>query len=205
MLLGQDPLPAGLVRRNNSWMLDKKIGGRRIRLSLGRCHTRTAIVRFHRKLQELTAKYAPILARENDFSTLWSIEIESQDWPTKLYRTAQTKARSRGLSFDMSLKGFKDLLHASGGYCQLTGVPFSFEKEPHARVAPYRPSLDRISCRNGYHPDNCRFVCLAVNIALNDFGDRAFHRISTAYVLRALQKIDVTSGHRQTTIDDPSS
>lgn len=84
-----------------------------------------------------------------------------------LIANARTRARNRGLIFDLDahvdeIQGRIDL-----GYCELTGTPFD--------LTPGRkfnsPSLDRIKPSDGYVIGNIRVVCHAVNAAMGDWGE----------------------------------
>lgn len=46
---------------------------------------------------------------------------------------------------------------------------------------PFAPSLDRINCGGGYTKDNTRIVCVAVNVAINTFGDDVFFKMLEGY------------------------
>jgi hypothetical protein len=41
-------------------------------------------------------------------------------------------------------------------------------------LSPYAPSLDRIDSARGYEIDNIRWVCVAVNFMMNQWGDEVF-------------------------------
>lgn len=85
-------------------------------------------------------------------------------------------AKARGKdSFHLSPEYVRYL--ARTGCCVLTGIPF--DPEPGS---PFRPSIDRIDCDQGYVEGNVRVVCAIVNYALNTFGDDAFDRMCRARV-----------------------
>lgn len=66
------------------------------------------------------------------------------------------------------------------GKCALTGIPFNLESPEGATLRPWAPSLDRIDSSKGYTAKNCRLVCVAVNFALNQWGEAVFRKIATA-------------------------
>ena len=42
-------------------------------------------------------------------------------------------------------------------------------------------SLDRIDSSKGYTVENCRLVCTAVNLAMNEWGEDVLERIALYY------------------------
>jgi hypothetical protein len=76
--------------------------------------------------------------------------------------------------------------------CALSGFKFSPENKLGTRVNPYALTIDRIDAKSGYVVGNVRLVCLAINIALMDWGEEVFARFAEAYVRRKTA-IDNTS------------
>lgn len=69
--------------------------------------------------------------------------------------------------------------------CALTGIPFAPPDRDSAwSKNPYAPSLDRIDCSKGYEIGNVRVVLLAVNVALNEWGEDVFREIAAALVAK---------------------
>lgn len=68
------------------------------------------------------------------------------------------------------------------GMCALTGIPFSTKRLDGIRKRPYIPSPDRIDSKLPYTEENTRFVCVAVNLALSNFGDEVFNAICVGRV-----------------------
>lgn len=88
----------------------------------------------------------------------------------RLLSQARAKAGPRGLDFDLTLPELR-LIHArSKGCCELTGIPFSNESWGGYRK-PFRMSLDRHDPREPYTYTNCRLVCVAANLAMNEWGE----------------------------------
>jgi hypothetical protein len=85
-------------------------------------------------------------------------------------QNAKSKRRANGeLPFSLSKEDIKALLDKCGWRCAVTGTPFSLQKI--GKHSPFAPSIDRIDCSDGYHPDNCRMVCVAANVAMNVWGE----------------------------------
>lgn len=84
-----------------------------------------------------------------------------------LVANARTRARKRGLYFD--LDGAVEHIQAriDRGCCEMTGTPFD--------LSPGRkfnsPSIDRIDPKQGYTLSNIRIVCHAMNAAMGDWGE----------------------------------
>ncbi len=55
-------------------------------------------------------------------------------------------------------------------------------KKPGWRRAPWAPSVDRIDSSKGYVPGNVRLVCVAANLAMNEWGEDVLARVARAYV-----------------------
>lgn len=102
----------------------------------------------------------------------------------KRFIETRRRARKEGTEFSLTSDWF--IKNFSLGVCALTGLPFSFNgaRRGH-KYDPYSPSVDRIDNSRGYHPDNCRVVLTAVNVALNHWGYDVFLPIARALAARA--------------------
>ena len=80
-------------------------------------------------------------------------------------------ARARNIEFGLSMDDVATLHARAEGRCEVTGVPFTFEKFD-SRRSPFAPSFDRIDSSGGYTLANVRLVCQMVNLAMNVWGDR---------------------------------
>ncbi len=87
------------------------------------------------------------------------------------------------------------MLLRSNGKCEVTGIPFSDEVPTGSRISPFKESVDRIDSSKGYHATNCRVVCLAVNLAMRDWGEAVMITIGKAMLLQELQR-DIKKTHR---------
>jgi hypothetical protein len=103
--------------------------------------------------------------------------IERIYW--KSYYAACDRARKAGRPY-MSKLEFAAIVERAGGQCEVSGIAFSDHRPPGARVRPWAPSIDRIECAQGYSASNCRLVCAAVNLAINEFGTDVFTKIALA-------------------------
>ncbi|MCB4365444.1 hypothetical protein KIH07_17000 [Hydrogenophaga taeniospiralis] len=107
-----------------------------------------------------------------------------------LLANARKNARARGLEITITLDDILALAELSQGRCMLTGISFehgaatSLADISSRRKRVWAPSLDRIESSKGYVPGNVRLVCMAVNAALQEFGDAVLLRIAKALVER---------------------
>jgi hypothetical protein len=73
-----------------------------------------------------------------------------------------------------------------GGRCKITHLDFSDEKVGLGQAKrAYAPSLDRIDPEGLYTADNCRLVMVAINFALNAWGEEVYLRLARAAVRAA--------------------
>lgn len=95
-----------------------------------------------------------------------------------------TKARSvkNNFNFDLDKDFIEQLFIKQSGLCAVSKLKFVFEKDNNFKRRPFAPSLDRIDPSKGYIKSNIRFVCVIVNLALNEFGDKSFDLMCRSYV-----------------------
>lgn len=96
---------------------------------------------------------------------------------------AKKRAGIKKIPYDISIEFIAELWSKQDGKCALTRIDFSVPQERNDRKAsPFSPSIDRIDCSKGYTKDNVRLVCIAVNYALNEFGEEVFKIICQSYL-----------------------
>lgn len=98
-------------------------------------------------------------------------EFTLRHW-SRVYFSTRSGARKRKLPFEIELTDVFKLAYKSKGVCCISGLPFSLESMDGIKHRPFAPSIDRIDCKQGYTVKNVRLVCVAVNYALNEFGER---------------------------------
>ena len=108
-----------------------------------------------------------------------------------IYNNTKGRAKQSGIEFSLTPEDWDLIVRRAGGRCELTGIQFNLAKAKTGFRAPLAPSVDRINCGFGYTKSNVRFVCVAVNWALSDWGVNVFEAIATAYVGR---KFSQTAG-----------
>lgn len=93
------------------------------------------------------------------------------------------RARQADVCFDITLNDVMTLWEKQQGKCAITGLAMTLEETSATSRQPFRPSIDRIDRLGGYTADNIRFVCVIVNIALNDWGFDTFMTMCRAAVV----------------------
>jgi hypothetical protein len=106
-----------------------------------------------------------------------------KDFIETALRTVKSRAKEYSMDFDLDKLFLTELYEKQSKKCALTGLEFEVEREVEYRKRrPFAPSIDRIDYKKGYTKNNVRLVCVAVNIALSDFGDEVFDKMCLAYV-----------------------
>ena len=93
-----------------------------------------------------------------------------------VYAAARSRAKQRGLDFEISLEWVESLWDQQKGRCKVSGIQMTTEQTDGGQrfYHPFNPSLDRIDASLGYTTSNTRLVSVIVNVALNRFGDETF-------------------------------
>ena len=104
-------------------------------------------------------------------------------------RCRQT-ALKKGLDFDLDQHKDELVTRINFGFCEITGFPLVLTG-PVSRNSkrPDAVSIDRIDTSKGYTIGNVRVVCLAVNLALNVWGEERLLPILSAWVSRTKEEI----------------
>jgi hypothetical protein len=115
----------------------------------------------------------------------WLKEAEERldvELVAKMKRDAFSRAKTRARLYErtvMTDEEFERLWERADGRCELTKIklrprPPGLGPEVH----PWTASVDRIDRWKGYEFSNCRIVCAAVNLALNQFGEEVLTEIA---------------------------
>lgn len=101
-----------------------------------------------------------------------------------VHRRVRERAKAADLYCDLTKEDIRAMGNRQNWRCAVTGLGFSRDRTENARARAFAPSVDRINCSRGYTKDNCRLVCVAVNVALNEWGELVFAKIARAYCRR---------------------
>ena len=107
---------------------------------------------------------------------------------SRLARSVNSRARHQyKVESEITPQWILTQIEKQGGKCAVSGMPFNYERgfASKDRRNPNAPSVDRLNNANGYTRKNCRLVILAVNVALNLWGDEAFLNICRSTVFNA--------------------
>lgn len=97
------------------------------------------------------------------------------------FRSARTRARVKGVPFDLDRPFLLSMAEDQRFRCALTGIEFFAANVRASRVDPYTPSIDRIIPSLGYTKGNVRLVIYAANAMLLDWGEELFVRVANSY------------------------
>lgn len=115
------------------------------------------------------------------------LKNDKASWVYNIYNSILSRSRRKERLCNISVDDIFDLVISSNGRCQVTDIPFSMNKPQNCRTAPYFPSIDRIDSSKGYCKGNCRLICYAVNMALNQWGDQVLEKISMAFLYKKMR------------------
>jgi hypothetical protein len=105
-------------------------------------------------------------------------------WVREMYRISERNAKRRNIPFNLTRQEFREMVERSEGRCMMTGIEFEFDRFEGSCRRPFAPSLDRIRSTEGYTADNCRLICVLVNLALNQWGAEPLLRVARNLVQR---------------------
>ncbi len=88
----------------------------------------------------------------------------------KCLTRTQRNAAKRGIQFALSWDDTVAMWHRSRGRCEVSGIPFALVDQRGFKNRPFAISIDRVDNSKGYMAENCRLVCVAVNLAMNEWG-----------------------------------
>ena len=106
-----------------------------------------------------------------------------------LYNQARRNAKKRGIDFLLSETEYKEMVVESCNTCAVSGILFDFSGTQQGAKRPWAPSIDRIDSNLPYTRRNCRLVCSAVNIAMNEWGETVLMRIARALTKNEYQDV----------------
>lgn len=128
---------------------------------------------YRAKLEESDNAFIATAGRAQDgYRRYWAVYL----WTGARYR--------QNRRCDLTAFDVEEMLRKQGDCCALSGIRFNYRRKDEQQD-PLTPSLDRIDSTGEYTVGNCRVVLLAVNVALNRWGDAVFKRICRAVAKRA--------------------
>lgn len=157
-------LPRGMQFKNGGYYYIARIGKRQKWIPLGRARD-VALQMF----ADTRRYYSP------------GAISERMTWARAMLQRARGRSRSDGIACTLDLNKVVELGESQQWRCALTGLAFSTSRLNGSRLAPLAPSMDRIDSTKGYEEGNCRIVVLAINIALNEWGDEIFGTLIAAF------------------------
>lgn len=158
--------PRGFKLRGKYWQFEDTSGAKRRRISTRHRDLNLAI---------LCVASGAVWARARQYQRA---KLDS----LRLLDSARARARLSREPFRLTEDDLERLWLRSRGRCELTGIAFNDSRGGVCRRAPLKPSLDRIRRGDGYTPENVRLVCVAINTAINEWGESIFEFIATEYL-----------------------
>ena len=83
----------------------------------------------------------------------------------------KTRAKKKGIKFDLDENHLQKLWDKCSGICPMTGVPMTLQPGKRGKPNPFVISVDRIIPEKGYTKGNVRIVSLWYNFTRRSWGD----------------------------------
>lgn len=115
-----------------------------------------------------------------DWDTIVNDGAMAKGWTWYMYNRALDRAKRRHVGISITLEDIVNIAKRSAGFCEVTGLAFSWDKMNGSIIGPYAPSLDRIDPMRGYQKTNIRLVCNCVNAAMGSWGEEVLFAIAGA-------------------------
>lgn len=154
-------------------------------------------VRMGATMKEARETYRRIRAGEIKLQRRISTPGSIERLKSAMFYSMQNRSTKKGSGM-MSKEEFERLWSESRGRCAVTNMKFSMQAEKGKVKRPWAPSIDRLDVARGYEYDNCRLVCTAVNLAMNEWGEGVLHQI-----VRALAPLLDMTGNSQGLTESP--
>lgn len=158
-----------LYLRVDTYWLSAVVDRKRVRISL-RTDDRGIADQAARRYLDSLRQHRPCLDAIN------------KQWVGKALCAAKARAAKTGKPFGLTRSDLVLLLLRSGGACEVTGIAFNLTSTTKHKNRPFAPSIDRINSRLPYTMENCRLVCVAANLAINEWGDEIFSRVASGWL-----------------------
>ena len=168
--------------RNGSWRVEFCIDGERSSKTLGRVTEEEARAAADRFVKERLIRYAATGLKM------------TKPQLGRILKRAEYRAKMRGIAFMLTLDDMEYLFIRSRGMCEVSNIKFDNDrKHEDAACRPWAVSIDRIDSSKPYTRDNCRLVCVAINMALGQWGAKVLKKMATAIVFKGSRPIDVVN------------
>lgn len=165
------------------WQFDRRVNGVRQRWSTGRRDLQEALTYSKSAAGSPTGRL-----RAHRIGRVKMLQV---------FEAARIGAGRRGIEWLLGPEDVARIIERACGRCEVTDVPFDLESkvdDAHKKY-PFAPSVDRISSRSPYTPENTRLVCLAANFAMNQWGEFVIHEMVRCLVQSG--RVDVKAMQRQ--------
>jgi hypothetical protein len=153
-------------------------------------------IKLARTFEEAFLKYRELYEKAERGDLVVSAPTNNISYHIKyLHDRCRASAKERDILFTLKREDILNMGESNYWRCAVTDIRFDFStsaRDTHQR--PWYPSIDRIDCKKGYTTDNCRMVCVAANLAMNEFGEKALTRLAIAYITKHPELIPMTVG-----------
>ena len=118
---------------------------------------------------------------------------DKSSWIYTTLNGIRKRSKDSGRACELTPAQVYSMMLRSKGRCEVTGLRFDITPGEGGRRRPFFHSIDREDSSKGYTPSNCRLICVAVNVGMQDWGESVFERLALGYVMNKYVATGFTS------------
>jgi hypothetical protein len=138
------------------------------------------------KWSRLDADKDIAIRKAKRLNDLYDMKIEEGPYLLNALRKSfigrKGNAIKKSIKFSVTFDDVVEIAERQHWKCAVTGVPLEMTPHTCGNKRPFAPSIDRIKPADGYTIGNIRVVAMAVNFAMNEWGDSIIQLLAEGWL-----------------------